>query len=101
MVLFDDVIEILDSPQFAVDGQDFIFHRCGERLRIRRVLIGADGERKSPVISPHQLLEEPFCRGNFAPGAEHELDCLAGGIYCAVQVFPLGADLDVSLVEAV
>lgn len=47
------------------------------------------------------LLKEPFCRGNVAPSAEHELNRLALRIDRPVQVLPFTTDLHVCFVYAV
>lgn len=42
MVLLDDVVEILHTPQFTILRQDFLFDGGGECLGVRRVLIRAE-----------------------------------------------------------
>jgi hypothetical protein len=52
------------------------------------------------MLSSHQLLEEPFRRGNVASGAEQELNRITCRIYRSVQILPLGSYLHIGLVEA-
>ena len=49
MVLLDDVVEILHTPQLAVERQDFLFNGRCKCLRVRGMLIGADGEWEASV----------------------------------------------------
>ncbi len=62
------------------------------------MLVRADGERQAAVVSSHQLLKEPFCRGNVTFVTQHKFDGVASGVDGAVEVFPLGAHLHVGLV---
>ncbi len=64
------------------------------------MLVRPDRERQAPVVCSHHLLKEPFCRGNVAFRAEHELDGRPVFVHCAVQVLPTLADLHVGLVDA-
>src|SRR5436853_223506 len=65
------------------------------------MLIYSDSEGESAMVGSHQLLKEPFRRGNITLGAEHELDCLPGGVNGAIQVLPLRADLHIGFINAV
>ncbi len=65
------------------------------------MLIDRDRERQSPMISPHHLLKESFCRGNVAFCREHELDRVAFFIQGAIEILPLLADLHLCFVNAV
>jgi hypothetical protein len=52
------------------------------------MFISADGERETPVVGPHQLLEESFRCGNITFGAQHKFDCVPGGVDRAVEILP-------------
>ncbi len=73
MVLLDDIIEILHSPQLTVLWENFIFLRRSKSIRIGSMFVDTNRERKPPMISPHHLLKEPFYRSNIALCTEHEL----------------------------
>lgn len=66
MVLFDDIVEVLDAPQLTVGRQHFLFDGSGERLRIRSMLIdpvlkrqpgSARAARKKVALIPDLTLE--------------------------------------------
>jgi hypothetical protein len=101
VILLYDVVQVLDPPQLAIKWQDFLVDRGGESLRVGGVLVRADRERKPPVVGPHQLLKEAFCRGNITFRAEHELYGAARSVNRPVEVLPLSAHLHVRLVNTV
>ncbi len=53
------------------------------------------------MLGSHHLLKEPFCRGNIALRAEHELDGLPFFVHGAIQVLTCLPDFVVSLIDAV
>jgi hypothetical protein len=70
-----------------------------ECLRVGSVLIDTDRERQAAMLRPHQLLKEPFRRGNVAFGAEHKLDRISLLVHGAVEIFTRLPDFDVGLVD--
>jgi hypothetical protein len=76
VILFNHIIEVLRSPQFAIQRYYLFNLRKIESFMLSGVLINADGERRSAMIGSHHLLEEAFCCGNIAFSAQHEFDSL-------------------------
>ncbi len=98
VVLFYDVVKIFDSTKFAILRQDLFILRRGKSFRVSAVLIYTNRKRQSPMICPHHLPKESFCRGNIAFRTEHEFNCISFFIQGTVEIFPLFTDFDVGLI---
>jgi hypothetical protein len=93
------LVEVFHSPQLAVLRHN-PFRLCGAKgVRVGRVLIDTDRERKPAVIGSHHLLKETFRCGNIAFRAEHEFDGWPFFVNCTVQIFTGLPDFDVGLVN--
>src|SRR3954447_26015289 len=99
VVLLDRVVEPApppvpgEAPQLA-----FLLH-LAQRAGIALEAVGDDLARVAGVLPAEGTLEEALCCLLVPLGAEQEVDRLARPVDCAVQVAPLPADPDVSLIN--
>ena len=97
VILFHDVIEILDLPQFGEAPEPLVLLHVSHRLGIGGVLVDRNGARIDRVRPSQCFPEEALGGLGIAPGAEPEINGLAAAVDRPVQVAAL--DLDVGLVD--
>jgi hypothetical protein len=84
MVLFDDIVEVLDltyHDRQVAAGVDRIDHRLVGTALVHRDLVWI-------AVRSHGLVEEALRRGHVALRRQQEVDGLAMLVDCSVEVFP-------------
>ncbi len=99
MVLFYQIIKILDWPQLAASGQSSLALELAHCLGVRGILIDIDDSWYNGVPGTQSFAEETLRRSSITPLAQHKFDRVAVRIYCPLQIHPLTFDLDVRLVH--
>ncbi len=80
VILFHDVIEILDLPQFGEAPEPLVLLHVGHRLGIGGVLVDRDGAWIDRVRPSQCFPEEALGGLGIAPGTESEVDSLAAAV---------------------
>jgi hypothetical protein len=80
VILFHDVIEILDLPQFGEAPEPLVLLHVGHRLGIGGVLVDRNGARIDRVRPSQCFPEEALGGLGIALGAEPEIDGLAAAV---------------------
>ena len=77
MILFDDVVEVLDLPQFTGVGNSPLFFQLLEGFWIGCVFINGDDPRSGGMRSSQRFREEAFGCLGIACRAQQELERVA------------------------
>jgi hypothetical protein len=101
MVLLNYVIEVLHPPQLTIRRQNVLFNAGSEGFRVRGMLVRANRQWQSSMVSSHHLLEEAFCGGNVAFCAKQKFNCIALLIHSAIKIFTSLPDLDIGLIHSI
>jgi hypothetical protein len=72
VILLDNIIEVLNTPQLRVTGKNLLLDRSRECLGVGGVLIRPYGEWEPSMVGS-QLLKEAICRGNVTFGTEQDM----------------------------
>src|SRR3954453_22800284 len=99
VVLFDPVVEPAPTPVPGEAPQLAPLLHLAQRAGIALEAVGHDLARVACVFPAEGTLEEALCCLLVPRGAEQKVDRLAGAVDGSVQVAPLPADPDVSLVD--
>src|SRR3954454_8155897 len=99
VILLDPVVEPAPPPVPGEAPQLALLLHLAQRTGIALEAIGDDLARVAGVLAAEGTLEEALCCLLVPRGAEQEVDRLAGAVDGPVQVTPLPADPDVSLVD--
>lgn len=104
MVLFDSVIQILtlvdpDRLQPALGANLKAIGGVAGNDSLQVSLTTVDDDTVGSDMTCQCFSEEPLGRRHIALLAELELDCVPDTVDGAVEIHPLSADLDISLVD--
>lgn len=104
MILFDPVIQIfaLADPDRFQPTPGAILQTIYDVTRSDSLLIGlatVDDDPVRPTMTCQRFSEEPLGRRQVTLLAESEFDSVADTVDGAIEIHPLAADLDVSLVD--
>src|SRR3954453_7966521 len=99
MVLLDPVIEPAPTSVPGKAPQPAFLLHLAQRAGIALEAVGHNLARVACVLSAEGTIEEALCCLLVPRGAEQKVDRLAGAVDGSVQVAPLPADPDVSLVD--
>ena len=88
MVLFHNVIEVLDLTEPRASPQFTIFLHIRHGARVGRVLVHRDGARVHRVWLRQRLAEEPLRRLGIALGRKQQVNGLAAAVNGSIQVGP-------------
>ena len=99
MVLLNEIIQVLTLPDSEGFFISFPGIECGQRRCIGTTLIDSHDLRFAMVTNG--LAEETQCSCCIPFGGEQEVDGLAVGIHCTVQILPLAFDFDIYLTDEI
>src|SRR4051794_31026463 len=99
VVLLDPIIEPAPTPVPGEAPQLAFLLHVPQRARVAREAVGHDLARVAGVLPAEGTLEEALGCLLVPLGAEQEVDRLTGAVDGPVQVAPLPADPDVSLID--
>ena len=77
MVLFYQIIQVLDWPQLTASGQSSLALEFAHSFRVRGITVYIDHARRNCVPGTQGFPEETLGRYSITPLAEHELDSVA------------------------
>ena len=95
MILFDDIVEILDLPD--LDRDVSIRIQLVERSLVSTALVHRYRVRDLVVL--HRLVEKASCRCCIAFGGQQEIYGFALLVHGAIEVFPRTFHLDICLIH--
>ncbi len=98
VILFDDVVQVLDLPQFTRFWNDALGFELTDGLGIGRIFIDRDHTRGGGMRRSQRFREEAFGRFGITGGTEQKFQGVALRIHGAIEVHPHLFDFHVRLI---
>ena len=100
MILFDDVVQVLDLPQFTGVGKGLFLLQFVESLWIGRIFIDSDHTRGGGMRRSQRFREKALRRFAIACHTQEELERVSLRIHCAIEVHPHLFYFHIGLIDA-